>query len=141
MPDEISLVEYYVAVIPHKAGEGARILTAFKEAGMNLEGFLGYWKTTWDAEIVLILDEGTKGVSAAGKKAGLQLGEKRKGIMVKGKDRPGVIAELMCRLADAGINVNALHALSAGSGRFGALIAVSQADLRKTTRTLGMGRN
>ena len=34
MADEISRVEYYVAAIPHKAGEGARVLTAFKDAGM-----------------------------------------------------------------------------------------------------------
>ena len=45
MADEISRVEYYVATIPHKAGEGARVLTAFKDAGMNLMGCLGYRKT------------------------------------------------------------------------------------------------
>jgi hypothetical protein len=99
MPDEITLVEYYMAAIPHRAGEGARILTAFKDAGMNLIGFLGYWKTAWNAEIVLILDEKTPGLAAASKKANLNLGKKYKGIMVKGKDRPGVIAELMCKLA------------------------------------------
>jgi len=138
VPDDVSAVEYYVAEIPHKTGEGVRILSAFKDAGVNLTGFLGYWKTAWNAEIVLILDEETPGISAAGKKAGLTLGTKQKGFMVKGEDRPGVIAELMSRMAGAGINVTSVHALSAGAGRFGALIVVPQADLSQTARALGL---
>jgi prephenate dehydratase len=138
MADEITRVDYYMGLVPNKAGEGARVLRIFTDAGINLTGFLGYPKTARNSEVVFIVDEKTPPLASIAKKAGLALGKKQKAFFTTGEDRPGAVTETMSRLAAAGINVMSCHAMCAGAGRYGALVVVDWKHLRKAAKALGI---
>ncbi len=136
MADQVTKVDYFMGEIPNKPGEGARLLNALKDAGVNLTGFLGYPKSARKSEIVIV---GGKPGPAA-KKAGFELGKKQTGFFVNGADRPGVVAEMATKLAEAGINIVSCHAMCGGPGTFGALIVVGAEDMRKAGKLLGVSK-
>lgn len=135
MADEITPVVYYVGTIPNKVGEGARLLNALKDAGVNLAGFFGYPKAR-AAEIILVVGEKAPALGPIAKKAGVTLGKKQKGLLVSGEDRPGALAEVMGKLAAAGINVASVHGVSGGACCYGAVITVDPAAVKKAAKVL-----
>jgi hypothetical protein len=136
MAVEIRKIDYYYAIVPDKPGEGARILSALHQAGINLIGFSGFPAGARKAQLDF-LPEDSAAFAKAARKAGLKLSKKKAGLLIRGEDQPGAGAEIFGKLAAAGVNVTSLQAVSAGAGRFGGMLWVKAADMRKAVKALG----
>lgn len=135
MTDQVRKVSYFSIEKPDKPGEGAHLLKLLKDSGVNLLAFTAF-PSGRSAQMDLV-PEDTDALRAAAIKMGLTLSEQRSGFLVQGKDRVGAITEMTQKLGDAGINITALDAITAGEGRFGAIFWIEAADIHKAERILG----
>jgi hypothetical protein len=135
MSDIVRKVDYFYVKAANKPGEGARVLRALRDEGINLLAFSGFPQGL-KAQIDFI-PEDPAAFEAVARHAGLKLSKKKSGFLVQGEDRPGAVAEVMGKLADAKINVTAIDALSAGGGRYGAILWVKPKDVAKAAQALG----
>jgi hypothetical protein len=138
MPDTVMRVQYFYTEVPDKPGEGARILTMFRDAGVNLLAYSGFPKGR-RAQLDFIPAE-VAAFRAACRKAKLPLVGPKTGFLIHGEDRPGALAELIAKLAAAKLNVTACEAVAAGEGRYGAILWVKPPDVQKAAKVLGAGK-
>ena len=136
MADTVRLVEYFYVMAPQKPGVGAALLAELRQAGVNLLAFTGF-PSGRGAQVDFVPEDGAA-FRAVAKKAKWKVTGPKRALLVMGDDRPGDLAEFMQRLADAKINVTAIDALCAGSGRYGAIVWVAPRDVTKAARTLGV---
>ena len=135
MPDIVKRVPYFYTEVPDKSGEGARILTLLKDAGVNVLAYSGFPKGR-RAQLDFIPAD-VAAFRAAARKAKLALVGPKTGFLIQGEDRPGAVAELITKLAAVHINVTACDAVAAGEGRYGAILWVKPQDVQKAARVLG----
>jgi hypothetical protein len=135
MPDTIRKVEYYYIMAPDKPGEGARVLGALRDAGVNLQAVLAFPSARRTQIDVVPVD--SAGFLNAAKSAKLKVSKPKTAFLVEGDDRPGAIAALLSRLGNARINVTASTAVRGGPGRYGAILWVKAKDLKKAAEALG----
>jgi hypothetical protein len=133
MTDSIRKVDYFKALVQDKAGEGARILSALLGEGIDLRAFTGFPRGR-RTQLDFIPEDGPAFRKAA-RKIGLAV-TKKTAFLVQGQDCPGAIAEIVSKLADAGVNIVALDAVAAGEGRYGAILWVKPAGVRKAAKAL-----
>jgi hypothetical protein len=135
MPDTVRVVEYFYVMAPQKPGVGAALLGELEQAGVNLLAFSGF--PSGRGAQVDFVPEDPAAFRAAARKARWKVTGPKRALLVMGDDRAGVVAELMRRLAEARINVTAIDAVCAGTGRYGAILWVAPRDVTRAARALG----
>lgn len=134
MADEVRRLDYFYATLPHRSGEGARVLDAFREAGVN---FVALHAFPEDGKAQLdFFPEDTGAFLAAAEEAGIELSPRRTAFLIRGRDRVGAVADILGTLGDAGINVTALDALAVDGG-YGVLLWVAPGAVEQAAEALG----
>ncbi len=135
MADTVRKLDYFALQVPDKPGEGARILEGLRAHGVNLIAFTGF-PNGRRAQVDLV-PERTAALRAAARKLKLALGPRKTCFVIQGDDRVGALTATVEKLAEAGINMTALDAVTAGKGRFGAVFWVKPKDVARVARLLG----
>lgn len=133
--DTIRKADYFSMEVPNRIGEGARLLGALRDAGVNLLGFTGF--PTGRRAQVDFIPEDTASFKAAARKLGMKVGPRKTVFLAQGDDRVGAIAKLCDKIEGAGVNMTAMDAVSAGRGRYAAMFWVDPGDVNKVARALG----
>jgi hypothetical protein len=135
MPDTVQRVEYFYVTVPNKPGAGARYLVALKDAGINLLAFSGFPEGRGSQLDFVPADSAA--FRRFARAAKWKLTGPKRAFLIAGDDRVGAIADVHAKLAEANINVTAIDAVCAGSGRFGAILWVAPGDVNKAAKLLG----
>ena len=135
MADSIRVAQYFYVETSNQPGVGAAMLATLRDAGVNLLAFPGF--PSGRKVQIDFVPENAESFRAAAKAAKWKLVGPKKVFLISGTDRPGAVAEIMTRLAQAKINVTAVDAVCATGGAFGAILWVDQRNVARAAKVLG----
>lgn len=128
-------VRYVELKVRRRAGEGAAVLGALREAGIDLQAFTGFPDAPGKAQIDLVTDD-IAGVRRVARREGWRLSAIKKAILVQGRDEVGAVHRVLAKLAEQKISVTAVDAAVAGRRRFGMILWVKPKDYARAARAL-----
>ena len=136
MAETIQRVDYVYVTVPDAPGEGDRVLSALKDSGVNLLACLGFPAGDGRSQLDLVAED-AESLRAALAATGVTPSEVKHAFLVQGDDRVGAVADTTAKLADASINVTAVAAVGAGSGRYGMILWVAPSGYENAAAALG----
>ena len=101
-----------MVVLPNRPGTGAELTEAIARAGVNLDGACAVG--TGSDSIVHLLAGDTGAVRRAIEGTGFEVRDERDVVITDIENRPGALAEILRRLADAQVNVEFAYAAADG---------------------------
>jgi hypothetical protein len=137
MADQVRIVDCYYATVNDRPGEGSKLLEYISEQGMNLTAFSALPAGQDETQICLVTDKSDE-LKAAAASAGAQLAGPKKGFLIQGKDRVGVLHAYHLTLANANVNVYSSSGVCDGRGRFGFILWVEPGDFDKAMKAFGI---
>jgi hypothetical protein len=136
MATEITQVDYSSIILDDEPSAAAAALRALWDLGIGLVGYSEFPHGPGKSQVDLIAED-SAGLARAARDMGLSLSRQKTAFLICGEDKPGAaVAEILKRLAAAHIRVTSLQAVSAGAGRFGALLWVAPPDVETAGKVL-----
>lgn len=136
MANQVRKVNYCKLMLPSRAGQGIKVLNALRDAGVSLLAFTGFPAGGGKAQIDLVA-ESLGAVRRVASRQGWKVSGAKRAFLVQGDDRIGAVAQVLGRLARAGINVTAVDAVAAGRRRYGMILWVKSGDHARAAKALG----
>src|SRR5712691_6515645 len=135
MAETVRTVDYFYVMVPDKPGEGARILGALKNAGVNLLAYSGF-PSGRGAQLDFVPADPAI-FHAVARHNTWKVKSPRRAFVTHGGQRVGAWWEILDKLAAAKINVTAMDAVATGVGRWGAILWVKPGAVKKAAGVLG----
>lgn len=136
MADKFSKVQYAYVIVPDRAGQGARVLKALRQAKLNMHAWLAFPAGGGKAQLDIV-PESMSALRRVAKREGWKLSKPKGCFRITGKDRPGAVEATIAKLARARVSVTAATAMHAGQGRYGMILWVKPRSYAKAAKALG----
>jgi len=128
-------VNYCYMKVPSRAGQGAKVLAALNDAGVDLLMYSGFPIGGGKAQLDFVTDD-MGGLRRVARSEGWRLSKNKKAFLIRGDDTPGAVYRIVDRLAKAGVNITAAQAIAAGRRQFAMILWVNPKMYRKAARVL-----
>jgi len=132
--DVVRKVEYFSIRVPNTPGKAFGVLSTLVSSGVDLLACVGVPQAR-RAKIDVVPADPAR-FKRVVTQAGLGFTSEKSGFLIQGTERSGALTDHLKKLGDTDINVTGIDALSAGEGRWGAIIWVEDRSIASAARVL-----